>query len=284
MSLACSLFESAEQGVERIAPLSASSNSAPQQQEMQVNVESIVLRGARVSSIDLSSEDSGLVIGESERDVMHFARSSNTVALLSPGVQRKNKIDQQKQQLWQQSSSKANRARLKVGDDLELSLKGMQVNIKVDGFRASVVIDHYFYNQDVKQFEGDFKFRLPDGASPFFFAFGRAGEQADIVLTDKRLKTAGQHINLEPDALMAERLSQWSAPKVARMAPRDVAANAYRQTVAKRVDPALLEWSGSGVYAAKVFPLIGKTLHRIVLGYDVDLTKTVRQPKSTTLV
>jgi outer membrane receptor for ferrienterochelin and colicin len=50
------------------------------------SVESIEVRGARISSIDLSTTDSGLVIGESELDVMPIARNMTAVALLAPGT------------------------------------------------------------------------------------------------------------------------------------------------------------------------------------------------------
>src|SRR5262249_19314777 len=37
------------------------------------------------------------------------------------------------------------------------------------------------------------------------------------------------------------------------------------------VDPAILEWSGPGIFSAKVFPLQPGKRHRIVVGYDVPL-------------
>ncbi len=55
------------------------------------------------------------------------------------------------------------------------------------------------------------------------------------------------------------------------MVPREKAAYAYRETVRRRVDPALVEWAGAGVFSARVFPLQGRKLHRIVVGYEVDL-------------
>ena len=58
------------------------------------------------------------------------------------------------------------------------------------------------------------------------------------------------------------------------MVPREKAAFAYSQTVRRRVDPALVEWSGAGVFNARVFPLMPHKLHRIVIGYDVNLTAT----------
>jgi hypothetical protein len=54
--------------------------------DLNENIESIEVRGARISSIDLSTTDSGLVIGESELDVMPIARNMTAVALLAPGT------------------------------------------------------------------------------------------------------------------------------------------------------------------------------------------------------
>ncbi|MCZ6788210.1 MAG: hypothetical protein O7E54_13705, partial [Planctomycetota bacterium] len=61
--------------------------------------------------------------------------------------------------------------------------------------------------------------------------------------------------------------------KEARMVPRDQAARAYTETTRRRVDPALVEWAGAGVFSARVFPLVPSRLHRIVIGYDIDLRR-----------
>src|SRR5678815_442078 len=72
---------------------------------------------------------------------------------------------------------------------------------------------------------------------------------------------------------MAARQDAWIQPKEARMVPRDQASLAYRETVHRRVDPALVEWAGAGVFNARVYPLQQGQLHRIVVGYDVDLVR-----------
>ena len=58
------------------------------------------------------------------------------------------------------------------------------------------------------------------------------------------------------------------------MVPKEKAAHAFRETVRRRIDPALVEWSGARVFNAKVFPLAPKKLHRIVVGYDVNLKRS----------
>lgn len=51
-----------------------------------MNAERIEVTGARVSAIDLSSTDSGLILGEEQIDRMPIARNITAVALLAPGV------------------------------------------------------------------------------------------------------------------------------------------------------------------------------------------------------
>ncbi|MCH5376935.1 MAG: VWA domain-containing protein, partial [Planctomycetes bacterium] len=74
-----------------------------------------------------------------------------------------------------------------------------------------------------------------------------------------------------PSEILRARSESWRDVKQARVVPREKAAFAYSETVRRRVDPALVEWSGAGVFQARVFPLAPKQLHRIVIGYDVNL-------------
>ncbi|MBW2456590.1 MAG: hypothetical protein JRI68_18880, partial [Deltaproteobacteria bacterium] len=172
---------------------------------------------------------------------------------------------------WKRSRLVPNTAQLMVGDDESLPLQGMQVKVTVDGFRARVVLDYHFANPHERQLEGTFKLRLPDSASPYFFAFGEtlvaAAESPPLVMAVDEARAAGN----EPVAIMAARESRWQGPKVARMVPREQAAIAYGATVRRRVDPALMEWAGAGVFNARVFPIGPRKQHRIVVGYDLDL-------------
>jgi len=167
---------------------------------------------------------------------------------------------------WKRSSLVPHTSQLKVGDKETLPLEKMEVKVRVDGFRARVVLDCYYRNDRDRQLEGTFKLRLPDGASPYFFAFGAQARVA---------AAAGKPAawdSFEPEAIVKSRQG-WTAPKVARVVPRAKAARAYTETVRRRIDPALLEWAGAGVFNARVSPLEPKKLHRIVLAYDVNLTE-----------
>jgi hypothetical protein len=53
--------------------------------------------------------------------------------------------------------------------------------------------------------------------------------------------------------------------------PRQKAAFSYSEIVREQIDPALMEWSGAGIFRTSVYPFEPQKLHRIVIGYDVDL-------------
>ena len=163
-----------------------------------------------------------------------------------------------------------------VGDKEELPLKGMQVDVRVDGFRARVLVDLYYFNDRPQQLEGNFQLRLPDEASPYFFAFGRTVYQAPQVTAADSMFFKPQQVSqgdTTPEKILALRGNSWEQPKVARMVPKEKAALAYRDTVRRRIDPALVEWSGAGVFQCRVFPLAPQSLHRVTIGYDVDLVR-----------
>ena len=163
-----------------------------------------------------------------------------------------------------------------VGDKEELPLKGMQVDVRVDGFRARVLIDLYYFNDRGQQLEGNFQLRLPDEASPYFFAFGRTVYQAPQVAATDSMFFKPQQVSqgdTTPEKILELRGNSWEQPKVARMVPKEKAALAYRDTVRRRIDPALVEWSGAGVFQCRVFSLAPQSLHRVTIGYDVDLIR-----------
>ncbi len=143
----------------------------------------------------------------------------------------------------------------------------------MDGTRARVVLDMVVKNDGPQTYEGTFQLRLPEGASPYFFAFGEqvvqvAGE-APAFFPVAQAGAMGAGFSA---AIMAAR-AQAERPCRRRACPREQAALAYRDTVQRAVDPALLEWSGPGIFSARVFPLTARRRHRIVVGYDVPLNR-----------
>ncbi len=176
---------------------------------------------------------------------------------------------------WKRSQLTPNTSRLMVGDKEELKLKGVQVDARIDGFRARVVLDGFYYNDQRRALEGSFQLRLPNGASPYYFAFGAATQQTrdEPRIETYYISTAMLHARgTSPERLFALSSSTpWERPREARVVPKEKAAYAYTETVRRRVDPALVEWAGAGIFQSRVFPLEPGKLHRIVVGYDVDL-------------
>ncbi|MDM8514927.1 DUF2135 domain-containing protein [Desulfobacterales bacterium HSG16] len=187
-------------------------------------------------------------------------------------AEKKKKAGKKTASTWKRSHISSNTARLMIGDREELPLKGTQINVRVEGFRARVLIDMYFLNDRDRMYEGRFQLRLPDGATPYFLAFGESVIQMDqkIPFYDAAKSKSG---GWAPAQIMKDRSRSWQSPKEAKMVTKVKAAHAFRETVRKRVDPALMEWAGAGVFNTSVYPLNPKRLHRIVVGYDTDLVK-----------
>lgn len=175
---------------------------------------------------------------------------------------------------WKPSKQSENNAVIKVGDNQEIKPGALDISVQIDGFRARVVIDGFYTNLHNRNLEGAFKFRLPDGAVPYFFAFGEAATTTEMETNRESNDDAlDAKQRLSPENIMQQRKQFWVAPKEAIMVSKKQAAYAYTDTVARQIDPALLEWSGAGVFSAKVFPLLSKKTHRVVIGYDVDLKR-----------
>ncbi|MCP4113060.1 MAG: DUF2135 domain-containing protein, partial [Desulfobacteraceae bacterium] len=194
----------------------------------------------------------------------------------TPPSPRKSKPEKKKKvTTWKRSQTTPNTARLMIGDQEELPIKGSQINVQIDGFRARVLMDLFFFNDRHQQYEGTFKLRLPNEASPYFLAFGESVLEEENTNQKPRFDRPEQVQNkgFDPERIMTDRANTWKAPKEARMVPKEKAAYAYRETVHRRVDPALMEWSGAGIFSARIFPIFPRKLHRVVIGYDVDLQR-----------
>jgi hypothetical protein len=174
---------------------------------------------------------------------------------------------------WKRSAISANASRLMVGDSEQLPLRGVEARVVIDGFRARVVLDYHYENDKGRQLEGTFQLRLPEEASPYLFAFGQSVSEAPAPQKPPSFFSfaTAREMPAEATAAVQARKELWAAPKEARMVQREKAAFAYGETVRARVDPALVEWQGAGIFSARVFPLAPSRMHRIVFGYDADL-------------
>jgi len=225
------------------------------------------------------------VSGKSDENKRKLASGTQPSGPLNPdnGKTIKDKSEPAKpkpaRRTWRKAKAVPNATRLQVGDRDELLCNGMHANVQVDGFRARVLLDIYYYNDRDRQLEGNFKIRLPDDASLYYFAFGETGfeyrPKVDKLtgkgfVDRKRLLAAG---GATPKQIMAMYKDSWKDPKEAIIVKKEKAAWAYSQTVRRKIDPALVEWSGAGMFNARVFPLLPHKLHRIVIGYDVNLQR-----------
>jgi len=255
----------------------ASSEPSPDSDSYQDQLEEVVVTGARSSSCltCLLDESDSASDSELRGGVLNAAigRSSDAVPIGSVRSKLSNR-NEAEQLTWRRSTQTANNSVIKIGDAKQLTPKALDVQVQIDGFRARVVVDGFYHNSHNSTLEGAFKYRLPNGARPYFFAFGETFSETFEFDKKNRLGspvTRNKFDDLNPHSLILAREDQWKEPKQAIMVAREKAALAYTSTVARQVDPALLEWSGSGVFSAKVFPLQAQKLHRVVIGYDLDL-------------
>ena len=181
--------------------------------------------------------------------------------------------DDNKLKTWKRSGLGENSVQLTVGDKDTLRLRAAQVAVQIDGFRARVLFDFFFFNDRSTRLRGNFRLKLPAGASPCYFAFGGV----ETVSYDKRGPITpvipyalNAPLDLQKDSLRAPR----HGLREARVAPKAKAAYAYNETVRGNVDPALAEWAGADVFSCSVFPLEPGKMQHLVIGYDINLLQS----------
>ena len=194
---------------------------------------------------------------------------------------------------WKRSGMPENSIRLEVGDGNNdfLPLQAAQMAVQIDGFRVRVLMDCFFFNDKKDNLEGTFKLRLPTDATPYYFAFGETkyldDEEDDDDNNDNQKKKKVKpykipytqynpdEFDLAPDAVEDMDSRKWDRVKQARIVSKQKAARAYEETVSASIDPALMEWAGADFFSCRVFPLAKNTLHRIVIGYELNMTEAL---------
>ncbi|MFT5916206.1 MAG: hypothetical protein ACI81T_002710, partial [Bacteroidia bacterium] len=79
------------------------------------------------------------------------AGNANQSAKTSKGrADKANKLTK----TWKRSGESANLGALFIGDTEQLPLKGAQMAVKIDGFRARVLVDYFFFSNESVQMEG----------------------------------------------------------------------------------------------------------------------------------
>lgn len=201
---------------------------------------------------------------------------------------------------WKRSNKSINAVKLSVGDDEDnetVPLLGTEMKLTIDGFRARVVLNYYFYSE-CSNYEGTFKIRLPSGASPYYFAFG------PTVYLDKEYKNDNfslsfneyyedDSVYLNNNRIEESKTDLCKQPNEAKVVPSSKAAFAYAETVKGNIDPMLAEWGGADIFNCRVFPIESNQMHRVVIAYDVNLTNigsdklfnlSIPKTESTTIV
>jgi ferric-dicitrate binding protein FerR (iron transport regulator) len=123
------------------------------------------------------------------------------------------------------------------GQEAKLSLRKYHVDVYIEDGFARTTIDQTYFNHEYGRLEGTFYFPLPPDASLSRLA----------MYVDGKLMEGG-------------------------MAERDHARNVFEQIMYTRRDPALLEWVDGSMFKMRVFPLEGRQVKRIVLGYTQRLS------------
>ena len=119
-----------------------------------------------------------------------------------------------------------------------LPIVKLGVDVVVENQVARVAIDQTFHNPNSQVMEGMYRFAIPPDAS-----LQRLAMYVDGKLTESAV--------------------------VERMAARRI----YEDVVYRRLDPALLEWAGTGRLSLKVYPLPAQQDKRLLIAYTQSLPK-----------
>ncbi|MBN1807495.1 MAG: VWA domain-containing protein [Planctomycetes bacterium] len=120
---------------------------------------------------------------------------------------------------------------------VQLAVRKHNVTVDIKGPVVTTEIDQVFYNPNNIQLEGEYLFPIPEGAS----------------IKDFTLYINGQ-------------------PVKAELLDADKARKTYEDIVRRMRDPALLEYSGRGLFKARIFPIPARGERRVVLRYSEILT------------
>jgi len=124
------------------------------------------------------------------------------------------------------------------GEEYPLPLKQLTVDVVVEDQVARIALDQTFHNPQNRTLEGVYKFAIPPDA-----ALQRLAMYVDGKLTESAV--------------------------VERMRARRI----YEELVYRRIDPALLEYAGTGRLNLRVYPLLPQQDKRLMVAYTQSLPK-----------
>jgi hypothetical protein len=172
-----------------------------------------------------------------------------------------------------------------AGPELEpIRLLAQDITVVVVGHRARVVFDMVFHNAADLELAGTLLVQIPNRAGPSLVGMypgnplpgtdWTAGPEASLLLPAS---------TPEPEALLAadpQLIGSWQAGNTqvewgdfrrAVVVEPVKGRQVYEAITRKKVDPALGEWTGTGSYSTRIFPIPAKGLKRIVFAYDQTL-------------
>lgn len=124
------------------------------------------------------------------------------------------------------------------GQEYPLPIKDLKLDVVVEDQVARVALDQTFHNDADQDLEGVYRFAIPPDA-------------------------ALQRLAMYVDGKLEE------SAVVERMQARRI----YEELVYRRVDPALLEWAGTGRLSLRVYPIPARQDKRLMLAYTQSLPK-----------
>jgi hypothetical protein len=172
---------------------------------------------------------------------------------------------------------------------LPLPVVAQDVTVVIVGHRARVVMDLVFANPGESAVAGTLMISLPDRASPCALGTYQGGGLSDPAAViaaapdDALARALLPPAPAEPDALLAatpslpagwkteDRAVDWGALRAAVSVEPVQGRQVYETVTRARVDPALAEWTGTGSYSARIYPIPAKGLKRVVFAYDLTL-------------
>jgi hypothetical protein len=161
-----------------------------------------------------------------------------------------------------------------------LPLEAMRVSTVLTATRARTLVDCTFANPHLGRLEGTLLVRLPDGASPCYLGMfqgdANARGSAALLLPPPLESPAlllgsldgGETLRLASRWSREGVAVDWGTLRPARVVEEKRGAVVYEATTRRRVDPALMEWSGDDTLRTRIFPIEGGGKKRVFFAYD----------------
>lgn len=181
-------------------------------------------------------------------------------------------------------------ARINGPTEEELPLHALRISTVLMGTRSRTLVDCTFGNPNARQLEGTFHVRLPEGASPCYLGmFQGAPSLEDLAaLMPPVLEDSSLLLNREialPSRWSSKVSSiEWATLRPAHVVAQEKAAQVYEQVTRRRVDPAVMEWSGGNTFRTRIFPIMPHAAKRVFFVYDQPPIEIGGQPSVTLAV